>query len=61
MTIIKLTLIISFLFSAVTFSQDLLQERIWKISSRKRSIFFDKGVFPSARTTKLHKLDGIRH
>jgi hypothetical protein len=61
MTILKFTLIISFLFSAATFSQDLLQERIWKISSRKRSIFFDKGVFHSESNPKIQKLQGIRN
>ena len=44
-----------------TYSQDLLQERIWKISSHKRSIFFDKGVFHSESNPIIQKLKGIRN
>lgn len=47
--------------SQFSFAQDLLQERIWKISSRKRSIFFDKGVFHSAANPMSQKLTGIRN
>ena len=35
--------IVSILFlSPISYGQDLLKERIWKISSRKKSIFLDK-------------------
>ncbi len=44
-----------------SYAQDLLQERIWKISSRKRSIFFDKGVFHSDANPIVQKLTGIRN
>lgn len=47
--------------SQLSFAQDLLQERIWKISSRKRSIFFDKGVFHSDANPVAQKLNGIRN
>ncbi len=52
---------IFFSVSQVAFAQDLLQERIWKISSRKRSIFFDKGVFHSEANPVAQKLVGIRN
>jgi len=42
----KLTLLLlSLLFSFEAFSQNLMEERIWKISNRKKSIFLDSGVF----------------
>ena len=50
-----------FSFVQLGFTQDLLQERIWKISSRKRSIFFDKGVFHSEANPVSQKLMGIRN
>ncbi len=48
-------------FTQSLLAQDLLQERIWKISSRKRSIFFDKGVFHSDANPIRQKLKGIRN
>jgi hypothetical protein len=47
--------------TSYSYGQDLLQERIWKISSRKRSIFFDKGVFHSEANPIIQKLLGIRN
>lgn len=54
-------LIITVLLSTNIFAQNLLKERIWKISSKKRSIFFDKGVFHSEGSDKEQKLLGIRN
>jgi hypothetical protein len=54
-------LLITLGLSQFSFAQDLLQERIWKISSRKRSIFFDKGVFHSEANPVNQKLNGIRN
>jgi hypothetical protein len=54
-------LLITLGLSQFSFAQDLLQERIWKISSRKRSIFFDKGVFHSEANPVIQKLNGIRN
>jgi hypothetical protein len=34
-----------FLTQSISFAQDLTQERIWKISDRKKSLYFDKGIF----------------
>ncbi|MAX65470.1 MAG: hypothetical protein QF441_11965 [Bacteriovoracaceae bacterium] len=45
----------------ISHAQDLLQERIWKVSSKKRSIFFDKGVFHSEKNPIFQKLNGIRN
>ena len=49
------------LISFNSFGQNLLKERIWKISSKKRSIFFDKGIFHSEGSTSLQKLIGVRN
>lgn len=58
----QLMLSIIFMLSSHTaFSQNLLKERIWKISSKKRSIFFDKGVFHSSANSQMQKLLGIRN
>jgi hypothetical protein len=48
-------------FSSTTYSQDLLKERIWKISERKRSIFIDKGVFHSETNTMHQELKNVRN
>ena len=42
-------------------AQDLLKERIWKLSDRKKSIFFDKGVFYSPSNSRMQKLDAVRN
>ena len=58
----KIAFLLSLLtLSFLSFGQDLLQERIWKISSKKRSVFFDKGVFHSEANPKFQKLKGIRN
>jgi hypothetical protein len=42
----KLSIIISFfLVAGSVLAQNLMEERIWKLSSRKKSIFLDSGVF----------------
>lgn len=48
-------------FSSLSYSQDLLKERIWKIAPRKKSIFLDKGVFHSDSNPKMQKLKSIRN
>lgn len=54
-------LAIQFVLLSSAFSESLLKERIWKISSRKRSIFLDKGVFRSGSNPVAQKLTGIRN
>ena len=44
-----------------TYAQSLHKERIWKITSRKRSIFFDKGIFHSDVATGNSVLKDIRN
>jgi hypothetical protein len=56
--ILSLFLVLS--FSQVSLAQNLLQERIWKISSKKRSIFFDKGIFHAAGNSSAQRLTGMR-
>jgi hypothetical protein len=38
-------LLISFIFSLPVMAQNLMEERIWKVAARKKSIFLDSGVF----------------
>ncbi len=54
-------LIIFTALSSISYAQDLLQERIWKISSRKRSVYFDKGVFHSDNPKLPQQLKSIRN
>merc|ERR1711976_962499 len=54
-------LLITISLTSFCYGQDLLQERIWKISSKKRSIFFDKGVFHSQQNLDKQQLKGIRN
>lgn len=61
MKYIIIALLSIFSLSSFGVGQDLLQERIWKISSRKRSIFFDKGVFHSETNPISQILNGIRN
>lgn len=61
MKILLYLITLQFLFLSNIFAEDLLKERIWKISSRKRSIFLDKGVFHSESKATLQNLIGIRN
>ena len=45
----------------ITWSQDLFEERIWKIPGRKKSVFLDKGIFHLKTDQKKSKLVKIRH
>jgi hypothetical protein len=57
-------LILAFVLIAVTFgafAQNLTEERIWKISSRKRSIFLDSGVFHYKSNTTGASISGVRN
>lgn len=56
---ILLTLLI--LSANVSYGQNLLKERIWKISDRKRSIYFDKGVFHSDLKSNNQMLVDVRN
>jgi len=59
MKIVLLTLLL--LSTNSLFAQNLLKERIWKISDRKRSIFFDKGVFHSDLKSTNQMLQSVRN
>lgn len=52
-------ILVSLSLSAV--AQNLTEERIWKISSRKRSIFLDSGVFHYKSTTTGAIITGLRN
>lgn len=58
---LKIILLTCVFLSGSTYAQDLLKERIWKITSRKRSIFLDKGIFHSKANPIQQKLVNIRN
>ena len=53
--------LVSMLFITNVFAQNLNSQRIWKISSKKRSIFLDKGIFHSDSEVKNVQLTGVRN
>jgi hypothetical protein len=46
--------------STSVFGQNLMEERIWKISPRKKSIFLDAGVFHHAAELKGASITAVR-
>ncbi|MEX0799016.1 MAG: hypothetical protein WEB87_00020 [Bacteriovoracaceae bacterium] len=54
-------IILALLAGSFAHAQNLLTERIWKISDRKRSIFFDQGVFHSDLKPQPKTLLSIRN
>lgn len=60
MSKIYLTLVLLFSFSSL--AQDLLNERIRSVSARKKSIYFDSGIFHNGSAQKMKSvLREIRH
>lgn len=47
-------------FSFQTYSQNLMEERIWKVSPRKKSIFLDSGVFHHNSSIQNSSITGVR-
>ena len=58
---VGLIILLFFTVSLNSYADNLLKERIWKISSKKRSIFLDKGVFHSENNPIAQELTGIRN
>lgn len=57
-----LSIIILFsLSTSVAWSQNLLEERIRRISDRKRSVYLDSGIFHNGGPKRSSKLKAIRH
>lgn len=57
----KLLILFLFIQSFSVFAQDLTKQRIWKISSKKRAVFLDKGVFYTDINSGQQELKGIRN
>ena len=58
----KLSLLILFLMTSTTVvAQNLMEERIWRVSARKKSIFLDSGVFHKNSDVKSSNIIGIRN
>jgi len=53
--------LLTLLLSGTSIAQDLLSERIRKLSGRKKSIYFDKGIFHNGNTSSSSKLVKVRH
>lgn len=56
MRLLFLTLLVSF----PVLAQNLMEERIWKVSARKKSIFLDSGVFHHNSSLKNSGITAIR-
>jgi hypothetical protein len=58
----KLGLLIFCLSTVISaFAQNLMEERIWRVSSRKKSIFLDSGVFHKNSDVKSSNIVGLRN
>lgn len=55
------SILILSLFSHAAFSQDLMSERIRQISGKKRSVYFDSGIFHNGGPKVSSKIKAIRH
>jgi hypothetical protein len=53
-------LFLCLLISAPLLAQNLMEERIWKVSARKKSIFLDSGVFHHHSDLKNAAITGVR-
>lgn len=54
----QLIICLCFTFSAL--AQNLMEERIWKVAPRKKSIFLDSGVFHYNSTTTNASVSAVR-
>lgn len=57
----SILLIIISVLSTQAFSQNLLNERIRKLSGRKKSIYLDQGIFHSGDAKTQARLKAVRH
>lgn len=53
-------LFITLLVSLPVLAQNLMEERIWKVAPRKKSIFLDSGVFHHNSNIKNSGITGVR-
>ncbi len=56
----KLSLLFLLFFVRMSFAQDLLKERIRKLTDKKTSIYIESGIFHNGRSSELGVLKGIR-
>ncbi len=58
----KLSFLFLFLLTVISaFAQNLMEERIWRVSPRKKSIFLDSGVFHKNSDVKSSNIVGLRN
>ncbi len=53
-------ILLGVLLAVPALAQNLLEERIWKVSPRKKSIFLDSGVFHFNSTLKKSSVTAVR-
>ncbi len=53
-------LLLTLLIALPAFAQNLMEERIWKVAPRKKSIFLDSGVFHHNSTLKTASVKSVR-
>lgn len=53
-------LLLTFFMSLPVLAQNLMEERIWKVSPRKKSIFLDSGVFHHNSSLKGAGISSVR-
>jgi hypothetical protein len=54
-------ILLSFLTAETVTAQSLMEERIWKVAPRKKSIFLDSGVFHVNSDIKASSIVGMRN
>lgn len=54
-------LLLTFLMVSPILAQSLMEERIWKVAPRKKSIFLDSGVFHLNSELKNANITGVRN
>ena len=57
----SILIFVSLVFAFSTFSQNLMTERIRKVGGKKRSIYFNKGIFYSTSGKVETILKAVRH
>ncbi|MBL7665539.1 MAG: hypothetical protein JNM93_10435 [Bacteriovoracaceae bacterium] len=57
----KLIFLCLCLFTSTVFAQDLMQERIWKLSPRKKSIYLDRGIFHLSSPQSAAQIVSVRN
>jgi len=58
---LPIVFLLTYVLSHCVFAQNLLQERIRRISPRKKSVYLDTGIFHNGGAKLASKLKAVRH